>query len=233
MEVTCNRCHQIVQAESCYCPACGLPQLVYAADNATSSPHGENWPEAVRDASSIDWKPGMRAAIALAVPAGLLASGISPLSVLGMFWMAAAAAWAVVLYIRSQRPAWITIGAGARIGLVTGLLAGWLAFAVSGGWLFAQRTVLHQASQIDGVYKSFVDTFEQKKKDMSAGMSAPDAAQVQASMAQIESFILSPEGHAGIWVFSLVFNSVFLVLFAVGGGALGARLLARSRRPEI
>jgi hypothetical protein len=233
MEVTCNRCHQTVQDDNCYCPACGLPQLVYAADGATVPAPSERWPEAVRDASSIDWKPGMRAALALAVPAGLLSSGISPLSGLGMVWMAGAAAWAVVLYIRSQRPAWITIGAGARIGLVTGLLAGWLAFGVSGSWLFVERVILHQSSQIDVVYNAFVDAFREKAHDSIAGMAPPDAVQVQATIAKIQAFILSPEGHAGIWAFSLICNCVFLVLFAVGGGALGARFLARSRRPEI
>ncbi len=234
MEITCNRCHQIVPAESCYCPACGLPQLVYAADSGTASSQEELRPETVRDASSIDWKAGMRAAIALAVPAGLLSSGLSPLSTLGLFWMAAAAAWAVVLYVRSQRPAWITIGAGARIGLVTGLLAGWLAFAVSGGWLFAERTLLHEASQIDEAYKTFVlDPFEQKKSNVTANMAASDAARAQDSLSKMEAFILSPEGHAGVWVISLAFYSSFLVFFAVGGGALGARLLARTRRPEI
>ena len=175
----------------------------------------------------------MRASALLAVPAGLLSSGVSPLSGLGMFWMAAAAAWAVVLYLRSQRPAWITIGAGARLGLVTGLFAGWLAFTVSGGWLFAERTVLHKANEIDSVYRVVVDTFEQRKNDTITGMTAPDAAQVRSSLASIEAFLGSPEGHAGIWAFSLVCNSMFLVLFAVAGGALGARLVARSRRPEI
>ena len=233
MEISCNRCHQIVQAENCYCPACGLPQLVYAADGATAVSQEERWPEVVRDASSIDWKPKMRSALLLAIPAGLLSSGVSPLNGFGMFWMAGAAAWAVVLYIRSQRPAWITVGAGARLGLVTGLLAGWLAFSVSGGWLFAERTVLHKANDIDSVYKIVIDAFEQKKNDAIAGMTAADAAEVRPSLARIETFLLSPEGHAGIWALSLTFNSMFLVLFAAGGGALGARLLARSRRPEI
>ena len=102
----------------------------------------------MRDAGTVDWKPALRAALLLAVPAGLLSSG----SRRWAFWAGldgCAAAWAVVLYMRSQRPAWITIGAGARIGLVTGLLAGWLAFAVSGGALFVERFVLHQSSQID------------------------------------------------------------------------------------
>ncbi len=45
--------------------------------------------------------------------------------------------------------------------------------------------------------------------------------------------MLSPEGHAGIETFGFAFNSVLLILFAVGGGALGARMLARARRPEV
>ena len=185
MEITCNRCHQAVPADSCYCPACGLPQLVYSAEGEGAvPPASERWPEPVRDASSIDWKPGMRAALALAVPAGLLSSGISPLSALGIFWMAGGAAAAVTLYLRSQRPAWITLGAGARIGLVTGLIGAWIAFGVSGIWLFVQRVILHQSGQIDSVYKAFLDAFEQKAHESMSGMSATDAAQLQATFAQ-------------------------------------------------
>jgi hypothetical protein len=234
MEITCNRCHQSVPAESCYCPACGLPQLVYSAEGDSAVPPAtERWPEPARDASSIDWKPGMRAALALAVPAGLLSSGVSPLSALGIFWMAGAAAWAVVLYMRSQRPAWITIGAGARIGLVTGLIAGWVTFGVSGIWLFVERVFLHQSEQIDVVYTAFLSTFQEKARESMSGMSGPDAAQVQASLAHVQAWLTSPEGHAGIWALSIAFNCAFLVLFAVGGGALGARIQGRKRRPEV
>ncbi len=234
MEITCNRCHQSVPAESCYCPACGLPQLVYSAEGDIAVPPAtERWPEPARDASSIDWKPGMRAALALAVPAGLLSSGVSPLSALGIFWMAGAAAWAVVVYMRSQRPAWITIGAGARIGLVTGLIAAWLMFGVSGIWLFVERVFLHQSGQIDVVYTAFLTTFEQKAQESMSGMSGSDAAQVQASFAHVQAWLASPEGHAGIWALSIAFNCAFLVLFAVGGGALGARIQGRKRSPEV
>jgi hypothetical protein len=175
----------------------------------------------------------MRAALALAVPAGLLSSGISPLSALGIFWMAGAAAWAVVLYLRSQRPAWITTGAGARIGLITGLIAGWVTFGASGIWLFIQRVYLHQSSQIDLLYSVFLTTFQEKAKESMSGMSGPDAAQVQASLAHVQSWLTSPEGHAGIWSLSIAVNCVFLVLFAAGGGALGARIQSRRRRPEV
>ena len=156
MEITCTRCHQVVPADSTYCPACGLPQLVYSAEGDGAVPTAsDRMAEPVRDASSIDWKRGLRAALALAVPAGLLSSGISPLSTLGIFWMAGGAAAAVTLYLRSQRPAWITLGAGARIGLVTGLIGGWIAFGASGIWLFVQRVILHQSGQIDSMYQFF------------------------------------------------------------------------------
>jgi len=233
MEITCARCHQTVEPDNCYCPTCGLPQLVYSADAIPGQAQPDKWNEAVRDASSVDWKPALRAALMLAVPAGLLSSAASPMAFMGLFWMAAAAAWTVVLYMRGQRPAWITIGAGARIGLVTGLLGGWLAFAVSGGTLFAERFVLHQSSQIDAEWKSRVVLSQQMSQQWSSGMGQADAAEMEAARAHIEAFLLSPEGHAGLEAFSYASNSLFLLFFAMAGGALGARTLARTRRPEV
>jgi hypothetical protein len=187
----------------------------------------------VRDAGSVDWKPALRAALLMAIPAGLLSSEASPAGHLGLFWMATAAAWAVVLYMRSQKPAWITLGAGARIGLVTGLVGGWLAFGVSSGALFVKRFVLHQSSQIDAMYSSlFASRFQQTIQQSLAGMSPSDAAQTQPIFAKMMAYVLSPEGHAGMWAFSIAFSSLFLLLFAVGGGILGTRMQPRSRRPE-
>jgi hypothetical protein len=153
---------------------------------------------------------------------------------MGLFWMAAAAAWTVVLYLRSQRPAWITIGAGARIGLVTGLLGSWLAFGASGGTLFVERFVLHQSSQIDELYKtSFFEPFQQKFQQSISSMDPSDAAQAQPQWAQLQAWLGSPEGHAGMWAWGFAFNSAFLLFFAIAGGALGARILARTRRSEV
>lgn len=228
MEITCHRCHQPVEVESCYCPTCGLPQLVYSSEGGAETTPPEKWNEAVRDAGSVDWKPALRPAILLAIPAGLLSCGISPVGVLGLFWMSAAAAWAVTLYVRSRRPSWITMGAGARIGLVTGLIAGAVAFAVSGGALFVQRFVLHQAGAIDSEWNARVEASHQLTQQLAAQMGVLDGARLQAQKA----LMLSPEGHAGIEAFGMASNALFLLLFAAGGGAMGARLLARSRRPE-
>lgn len=234
MEVTCSRCHQAVQADNCYCPACGLPQLVYPSDAPPGQTSPERWDGTGRDAGSVDWKPALRAALLLTVPAGLLSSSVTPIGNLGFLWMAIAATWAVAIYARSQRPAWITLGAGARIGMVTGLLAGWLTFGVNGCSLFIQRFLLHQSSQIDGIYQSLVlDKFQEKAQQTLAGMGPTDATQVQTQMAQIQAWMQSPEGHAGFWAFGLAFNSLFLLFFAIAGGALGARLLARTRQPEV
>ena len=233
MEINCNRCHQTVEAENCYCPSCGLPQLVYATEGVPGEAPPVRWDEAVRDAATLEWKPALRAAVLMAVPAGVLSSAASPTGRMELLWMTAAASWAVVLYLRSQRPAWITLGAGARIGLVTGLLGAWLAFSVTGGAMFVDRYVRHQGSQMDAEWKANVEMSQQLTQQWSAGMGPADTAQAQAVRTQFQNWMLSPEGHAGWQIFGIASNSLFLILFAVLGGAIGARLLARSRKPEI
>ena len=117
----------------------------------------------------VDWKPAMRSQpLRLRYRQDCFRADSLPWALFGLFWMAAAAAWAVALYVRGQRPAWITIGAGARIGLVTGLLAAWLAFTVSGGVLFVERFVLHHSSQIDSEWKSRVEMSQQMTQQWAA-----------------------------------------------------------------
>ena len=149
MEITCNRCHQAVEAGSTFCPVCGLPQLVYSAENNAAQGPPEKWNEVVRDAGSIDWKPALRYALMLAIPAGVLCSLLSPLNVLALLVMAGTGAWVVALYMRNRRPAWLTLGAGARLGLVTGVLGGWTAAAASGVALYAARYWFHSGKVFD------------------------------------------------------------------------------------
>ena len=231
MEITCTRCHQTILADNTYCPACGLPQLVCSAEGETGTSVAEHLIEPVRDAGSVDWKAALRVVLMLAVPAGILSSEATPFGLLGMFWMAAAAALAVFLYLRRQRPGWITMGAGARIGLVTGLLGGWLAFAISGSSLYMQRFVFHQADQIDGEWKTALVASQELTQQWMAGMSTPEMAHAQSAKAQ--AWMLSPGGHAGWAAFGFACDALFLLFFAVAGGALGARIMARTRRPQV
>jgi hypothetical protein len=223
MELTCSRCHQTVQPGDCYCPFCGLPQLVYTADAAAGAGQPERWSEAVRDAGAIDWKPAMRSALALAVPAGVLCAELTRFGPIGALLMPLAAAWVVALYMRSQQPAWITIGAGARIGLVTGILGGWAAALTTGLTLYAQRFWLHQGKTFDDLWQNQVNEVSQQLSSMGFDAQAIAANRV---------LMLSPEGRAGSMLFDTGLLVVIVLAFAVGGGALSARLLGRPRRVE-
>jgi hypothetical protein len=226
MEITCNRCHQPVGAESCYCPACGLPQLVYTSDTNAGPTQQEKLTEAVGDASAVRWRPALRAAMMVAIPAGLLSSGLSPVGTLGLFWMSAAAAWAVMIYVRGQQSAWITMGAGARIGSLTGLMAAWVALAATSCWLFAIRN-LGQGRIIDEMWQSRVTQLSRQWQGMN-----PDP-RTGAMMKSVLAWLPTSEARAGFFLLGMAMLAIAMLAFAAVGGALGARLLARSRRSQI
>jgi hypothetical protein len=202
---------------------------LYTSEGNAGQVPQEKWNEAVSDASAVEWKPALRAAMLLALPAGLLSCGISPVggSILGLVWMVAAAAWAVSVYVRGQHPAWITMGAGARIGMVTGLMAAALAFAITGIALFLERFAFHHAGAMDNEWRVFVDTVAALTHQMVTQIGIPDQSAAQRMV------MLSPEGHAAYETLNIALSDLFLVAFAAAGGAMGARLLARSRRPEV
>jgi hypothetical protein len=161
----------------------------------------------------------------LAIPAGILSSMLSPVSIFGMLLMAIAGAWVVILYMRTQRPAWITMGAGARIGLVTGLVGGWTAAATTGVTLFAMRYWFHQGKFYDDLWQNLVNQ-QMSQQWESMGVDAQ-------TIALMKQLLLPPEGRAGWLLAAITLLATVLLLFAVAGGALGARLMARTRRPEV
>jgi hypothetical protein len=224
MEITCTRCHRAVEDESCYCAACGLPKLTYSTDEPNGQIQPEQWNDAVRDASAIDWKLAQRTAILVAVPAGMLCSMVSPVGIMGLLWMAIAALWTVILYVRRKQSVWITTGAGARIGLVTGLLGIWTAAATSGIALLTMRFLQHQGNAFDALWQSIVN--ESVVPQWTA--SGMDVHMIDLWKANL----LSPEGRAGAVLAGISLLSCGLLLFAVGGGALGARMIARRRTPQ-
>ena len=135
--------------------------------------------------------------------------------------MAGTGAWVVALYMRSQRATWITLGAGARIGLVTGLVSGWTAAAVTSITLFAMRFWLHQGAVIDGFWQSISQQMTQEWTTMGVD---------SQTMAVLKGMLLSSQGRAG-WVLGAIgFLTATLLASAAAGGALSARLLARTRR---
>ncbi len=161
--------------------------------------------------------------MALAVPAGLFCSIPSPVGILGLLLMAGTGAWVVALYMRSQRPAWITISAGARIGLVTGVVGSWTSAAVTAVTLYAMRFWLHEGNVFDGFWQNVYQQVTQEWTAMGVDTQ---------SMAILKAIMNSPEGRAG-WVLGAIASLMTaLLLFATAGGALSAHFLARHRRPQ-
>jgi hypothetical protein len=148
---------------------------------------------------------------------------LSAVSYLGLLLMGVTGALVVMLYMRNRRPSWITLGAGARLGLVTGLLGGWTAVAVSGIGLYAARFWFHQGPLLDSVMAKQISDSSQQL--VTLGM---DAQVVAAT----KTFLLSPEGRAGGVVSNACFLALALLVFAVAGAAVSTRILARTRRPQ-
>jgi hypothetical protein len=201
-----------------------MPQLVYSTESAGEQVLGERSEPPVRDAASVDWKQAIRVAAMLAIPAGILSSMLSPVSVFGIFLMGGTGAWVVAIYLRRERPAWLTIGAGARIGLVTGILGGWTAAAASGLSLFAGRFFFHQGKTFDNLWQAMVDQQLSQRATADFDSHALDV---------LRSWMLSPAGRAGWVVGTVAVLVAVLMLFAIAGGALGARMLGRPNRQPL
>lgn len=223
MEITCTRCHQTVQPGDCYCPVCGLPQLVYDGESTGDPAQPDKWNEIIRDAGSIDWKPALRYAVLLAVPAGALAALLASFNILGPLLMAVTGALVVALYMRNRSPSWITLGAGARLGLVTGVLGGWSTLAASGVALYAARYWFHQGPALDDLLARLIT--ESSQQVIAWGVDPQNVAAMR-------TFWLSPEGRAAQVLSDSCVLALALLVFAVAGAAIGTRILARTRRPQ-
>jgi len=225
MEVNCPRCQHTLTPESNYCASCGLPQLVYSSEETPGPVSQESWNEAPTDAGEIAWKPALQSAMMLAIPAGLICSAISPVGFFRLIWMSAAAAWVVILYIRRVEPAWITAGAGARIGLVTGLLSGWVSLVISGVAIFLERYIFHHGNELDAQWKLSVEQSQQMTAQFSSQLGAGNAQRA----AETQAWMLSAGGHAALELFGLLVLLGALLAFSMLGGVIGARLSSRTR----
>jgi hypothetical protein len=235
LDTTCQRCHETLRDSDRYCPSCGLPQLTFIEPEGTvaalSSDLDESGGAGFGSSSGIAWRPALRAAALLAIPAGLLSASLSP--TLTLFWVMGASAWAVSLYARRTRLGSPTAGTGARIGLITGVFAGWLAVAANGVALWITRFVNHKGPQFDSEWTGAVDQAITRNQQIiaQAGASAAQAAQMIQMSQNLRSFMLSPEGRAGFALAGVLALAAFLLLFATLGGVLGARF-AVPRRPK-
>jgi ribosomal protein L40E len=217
MEQVCHRCGATLNESDPFCPHCGAPQLRYEApeEPALSPNNPPIQRSAARNPNAIAWRDAILTAALIALPAGLLSSLIG----LEAIWVIAGGMATISLY-RRRTGLLPNSGMGWRIGVLFGLFAAVIAATVDGVTLLVQRYALHQGSVLDHRYHNL----GQQLTDQLT-RSNPDAAAVLPGFLH---FWLTPDGAAAMVLINAGGLAISMLLFAAAGGALGARLTART-----
>jgi hypothetical protein len=222
MEQVCHRCGGAVHESDPFCPHCGAPQLRYEAPEEAAPSTGAIPAQRIssRDFTVIRWRDAIRAAAILAVPAGVLSSLLG----LEALWVIAAGIAVISLY-RRRTGILPTSRMGWRIGAIVGLFASVIATGIDGITLLIERYGTHQGAMIDQRYR---DLGQQLTDQLTR--SNPQAASVLPGFLH---FWLTPDGVAAMVLINAAGLVVSMLIFAAAGGALGARLSARTAPASI
>jgi hypothetical protein len=117
----------------------------------------------------------------------------------------------VVLYRRRRPAAHLTVGMGARLGALTGVLSFGVLAAILALW-----TAFRSGKEIHDAILSRIQQY-------SAQSSYP-------SVQQAMDLLNTPEGFTFFMIFSLVMALIAFTIFSSLGGAIGAFLLHRKER---
>jgi len=221
MEQVCHRCGGTINDADPFCPHCGAPQFRYEAPEEPASGTGTLPAQRLggRNFDSVSWRDAIHAAAILALPAGVL----SALLGFEALWLLAGGMLAVSLYRR--RTGILPTGKmGWRIGILLGLFAAVVAAGFNGAALLLQRYGFHQGADIDKRLHDVIDSVIKMYSSFLANSSPDMVAAAQQSM----HFWLTPSGIAALVLSNAAEMTIFMLLFAAVGGALGARFNARS-----
>jgi hypothetical protein len=218
MQIACHRCGAMLDEGTAFCPACGAPQIRVSPEQATPPmPPGTPgdlqppaMPVALEGPVAIDWKRAMPAILGAAA-IGAVPSWLPIISLGCCLWLTGAGALAVLFYSkRTAGSGIITVGAGARLGAVTGLCA------------FLIVALLHLlGTLVTGAGKVKQVMLESLRRS-AAGNPDPNAQQILARMS-------TPEGLALLVTVMVVGAFFVFVIFGIAGGALGASLWGRRK----
>jgi hypothetical protein len=225
MDQACHRCSNPVRDGDGFCAHCGAPQLtVEAADAAIQQQQ-----QAVRmrgDTQPVDWRAAILSALLVAVPVGLLSAVTGGGALLGIGGGFAAMA----LYRR--RSAGSTDGrTGWRVGSILGAASAFLATTTYAVRMVIDRYWLHQGASIDHDFQ----VAAQQEVDYVAHaviQQGPQPPAVIEAVHRVNSFWLSPDGHAAVQLATAVIMSLGMMLFAATGGAIAGRILALRARVQ-
>lgn len=221
MELVCHRCSATLEPDAFYCQNCGSPQVRFvppdaSAEPASGSPADGAMALELERGNSVQWKLAIQIAAMFGFGVGVLSSLVAAGSVL---WVIAGAIFAIRAYRRRRPQASLARKAGARIGVLVGLLAAAVALAGNAAFLVIQRYGLHQGSLIDTQLTGIVKQAAERAAAMDP----------QAPVASFANFWLSAEGRVGLILMTMAFLSALIILFAVIGGVLGAQIYRSPR----
>lgn len=173
--------------------------------------------------SGIQWKPAIRIAAVVSLAAGLLSSFLAMGS---LIWVLGGAVLVIAIYRRRVPYPELQLSLGARIGVVTGTMTAIIAIAGNTLLLLIQRYGLHEGKLLDANLNS---TVQQSMSRAAAGTEA------QTQMTAALSFLLSPEGRAGMVLLGMGFIALIILLLSIAGGVLGVQLYRnrQSAQPSL
>jgi hypothetical protein len=226
MEQLCHRCGGTIKEAEPFCPHCGAPQLRYEAPEEPAPGATAFVAQRLghRSFDAVSWRDAIRAAAILAAPAGIL----SALLGFEVLWLLAGGMLAVSMYRR--RTGILPTGKmGWRIGMLLGLFAAVVSAAFNAGALLLQRYGFHQGTVIDQRLHDVIDSVMKMYASFLTNASPDMVAAARQSM----QFWLTPNGIAALVLSNAAEMTIFMLLFAAVGGALGARFSARSPQHSV
>jgi hypothetical protein len=201
MPETCT-CGTELAPGALFCHKCGKPQREIAAAEPETRPEPEfapvTPPPPPPQALPLNFHNPIAVRIALLVAACATVLSFVPF----LNW--AAAGFFAVFFYRRKTGSLLNVGAGARMGWITGLL-------MFGLWVVA----IQVPAAISG-------TLGASLRAQMKAMPAQDA-----TMQQMLSFFQSGPGLAFMVVFSVIASFFFIIGLSMAGGALGAKFAGR------
>jgi hypothetical protein len=223
MDHPCYKCGHSIEDGKPFCQQCGAPQIrvPVSEPSAESMPAGSaSMLEQSRDLGpgplgipagslSVGWTHALKpCALAAAVAVVLQILGLNP------FVGALAAGFLAAAFSRRRVSGTaIRAGAGARLGVLSGLLL----FGMSTIPEMFAVAVLHKGAEMRS-------QMMEKLQQMATRYPGPE---IQPFL----DFVKSPDGFAIMMVASVIFALVAFVVLGGLGGALGAAFLGRNDRP--
>jgi hypothetical protein len=213
VEHRCYQCDAAVEDGVAFCSQCKAPQIRVVTAEAPASPENPSLPAAeksqyppLRPQSSMAWAQALPAAFLGLLITTLLSSVLRGALGVGLL----ASGFLSVYFFRRRNPfARLTLGLGARLGALTGMLG----FAITAIATAGAIAVLHSAGNIHSLMLKAIQQY-------GAGSTNPQ-------MAEVLEFYASRQGFVVMLALGFIMMLILFLVVSGVGGMLGAAALKR------